>query len=100
MIIQQVNPETISWKLMESAWKTPIGRPPLKSWDGATQGITRDRLDGPQGSEARGLYTKKLGAGEELAQLHTIGQFKHQQIVRAEQGNSNSEGQVLMTQLR
>ena len=34
----------------------------------------------PQGSEARGLYTKKLGAGEELAQLHTIGQFKHQQI--------------------
>jgi hypothetical protein len=35
MIIQQVNPETISWKLMESAWKTPIGRPPLKSQDGA-----------------------------------------------------------------
>jgi hypothetical protein len=41
------------------------------------------------------LYTKKLGAGEELAWLHTIGQFKHQQTVHAERGNSNSEGQVL-----
>jgi hypothetical protein len=43
-----------------------------------------------------GVYIqKKLGAGEELAQLHIIGQFKHQQIVRAELGNSNSEGQGL-----
>jgi hypothetical protein len=57
--------------------------------------LTRRQRSQPQGSEARGLYTKKLGAGEELAQLHTIGQFKHQQIVRAEWGNSNSEGQVL-----
>ena len=46
--------------------------------------LTRRQRSQPQGSEARGLYTKKLGAGEELAQLHTIGQFKHQQIVRAE----------------
>ena len=49
----------------------------------------------PRGSEARSLYTKELGAGEELARLHTLGQFKHQQIVHAEQGNTNSEGQVL-----
>jgi hypothetical protein len=32
-----------------------------------------------------------LGAGEELAQLHTIEQFKHQQIVCVERGNSNSD---------
>lgn len=43
-----------------------------------------DRGVDPRGSEARGLYTKKLGAGEELARLRTIGQFKHQQIVHAE----------------
>jgi hypothetical protein len=54
----------------------------------------------PWGSETRGLYTKRLGTGEELARLHTIWQFKHQQIVRAEQGNSNSEEQVLMMHLR
>jgi hypothetical protein len=57
--------------------------------------LTRRQRSRPRGSEARGLYTKKSGAGEELAQSHTIGQFKHQQIVRAERGNSNSEGQVL-----
>ena len=50
--------------------------------------LLRRQRNRPRGSEARGLYTKKLGAGEELAWLHTIGQFKHQQIVRAERGNS------------
>jgi hypothetical protein len=41
-----------------------------------------------------------VGVGAELVQLHTIGQFKHQQTVRAEQSSSNSEGQGFMTQLR
>ena len=32
-----------------------------------------------------GIYIqKKVGEGKELARLHTIGQFKHQQIVRAD----------------
>jgi hypothetical protein len=69
------------------------GRPPLTSPEMARtskESRERDRLDvntwgtlmtrrrqrtRPWGSEARGLYTKKLGAGEELVRLHIIGQF-------------------------
>jgi hypothetical protein len=31
--------------------------------------------------EARGFYIKGVGLGEELAQFHMIGPFKHQQPV-------------------
>jgi hypothetical protein len=54
----------------------------------------------PRGSKVSGLYRKRVGVGEELACLHTIGQFKHQQTVCAEGGNSNSEGQRFRTQLK
>jgi hypothetical protein len=33
-----------------------------------------------------------VGVGEELAWLHTIGQFKDQQTVRAQRGNSRASG--------
>lgn len=46
----------------------------------------------PRGLEARGLYRKRVGIGGELAWLHTIGQFKHQQTVRADRGNSRASG--------
>ena len=46
----------------------------------------------PRGSKVRGLYRKRAGVGEELAQLHTIGQFKHQQAV----SDSNSKGRVFI----
>jgi hypothetical protein len=46
----------------------------------------------PRGLEARGLYRKRVGAGKELVRLHTIGQFKHQQTVRADRGNSRASG--------
>jgi hypothetical protein len=41
-----------------------------------------------------------VGVVEELVWFHIIEQFKHQQTVHADRGNSNSEGQGLMTQLR
>ena len=48
----------------------------------------------PWSSEARGLYRKRVGVREELVQLHIMGQFKHQQTVHAEQGNSRACGNV------
>ena len=47
------------------------------------------------GREARklGVFIEKgLGLGEELARFHTIGSFKHQQTVHADQGNSRASG--------
>ena len=41
---EPVNPTAISWKLMESAWKTPIGRPPLKSQDAGSPKKTWETL--------------------------------------------------------
>jgi hypothetical protein len=46
----------------------------------------------PRGSKVRGLYRKRVGVGEELVRLHTIGQFKHQQTVRADRDNSRASG--------
>jgi hypothetical protein len=74
-----------------------------------TQRITRDYLDAntqgslmmelrankylmcqPRGSKVRALYRKRVGVGKELAWLHTIRQFKHQQTVCADLGNSRA----------
>jgi hypothetical protein len=40
-----------------------------------------------------GFFIEKgLGLGEELAQFHMIGSFKHQQTVHADGGNSRASG--------
>ena len=44
--------------------------------------LTQETVVSTRGLEARDFYRKGVGLGEELAQFHMIGPFKHQQTVR------------------
>jgi hypothetical protein len=94
--------EAVLWEDVWLRWKNLVGKPPLNSrfgmhpritnrtqhLDVTTRGILmaerishRRQWIQPRGLEARGFYRKGVGLGEELAQFHMIGPFKHQQSV-------------------
>ena len=46
--------------------------------------LTQETVDWTTRLGTRGFIEKGLGLGEELARVHTIGSFKHQQTVHAD----------------